>query len=314
MASESPGAFNQASSYGAEQSRRAWFSWAGRTSTNSPGIIRGGLLSAADLQLSAPGSGLSVNVSPGEAIVGGSEGGAQGGYYVRGTSTTNLTISAANPSNPRIDTVCATVSDSAYTEPTGGSGDKWAPQVVTGTATSGATLTNLLGAATLPLSSLLLGYVLVPAGASNIITADIANVATAGQVPGTSVSATPVVASGSQVTVSGWSSGSSGTYLTWSAAGFTVQNAGYYLVMANGTWDTGTTGLREMWVVNTTGPVLKGQVTAPASSVGPSQMTSWIFQCAVNDVLTVTLEQTQGSSVTMGGLSMTAYRLPALPG
>lgn len=177
MAFESPGWANSGGSatYTAEQTRRAVFSSYARTAANTPGIISGGLLSTADLQLTAPGSGLSVNVGTGECIVGGSEGGVQGGYYARNAATVNLSISAANPSNPRIDTVCVTISDSSYTEPTGGSGNQVAAQVVTGTPTSGATLTNLSGAAALPASSLLLGYVLVPAAASNIITVDIAN-------------------------------------------------------------------------------------------------------------------------------------------
>lgn len=185
MSMESPGAFNQSGSYSAEQTRRAVFAAFARTSANSPGILAGGLLSSSDMQSSAPASGLSVNVSAGEAIIGGTEGGAQGGYYARNASTTNLAISTANPSNPRIDTVCCTIADSQYTEPTGVSGNAAVLQVVTGTATAGATLTNLNGKATLPGSSLLLGYVLVPAGAMNIVTADIANIATPVKVQGT---------------------------------------------------------------------------------------------------------------------------------
>lgn len=178
MAVESPPWALQAGSYPAEQTRRAVFAWAARTAANAPGIVSGGLLSATDCQLSAPGSGLSTNVSTGELIIPGNEGGTQGAGYGRVSSTTNLVISTANPSLPRIDTICGTMSDAAYTEPTGGSGSQWALQVVTGTATSGANLTNLTGKAALPGSSLLLGYVLVPAAASNIITADTANVAT----------------------------------------------------------------------------------------------------------------------------------------
>lgn len=179
MSMESPAAFNQAGgSYTAEQTRRAVFAAFARTSANAPGILAGGTLSASDLILSAPGSGLSVNVSTGEAIVGGSEGGTQGGYYARNASTTNLAISTANATNPRIDTVCLTIADAGYTEPTGVSGNAAVLQVVTGTATSGANLTNLSGKAGLPLSSLLLGYVLVPAAASSIVTNDIANQAT----------------------------------------------------------------------------------------------------------------------------------------
>jgi hypothetical protein len=188
MALESPATFNQASSYGAEQTRRAVLAWCARTAANTPGIISGGLLSASDCQISAPGSGLSVNISTGEAIVGGSEGGSQGGYGpIRVSSTTNLTISTANPSLPRIDTIALTIADSGYTEPTGVSGNAAVLQVVTGTATAGATLSNLTGKAALPASSLLLGYVLVPNGASNIITADILNVATTGLIGDTTL-------------------------------------------------------------------------------------------------------------------------------
>lgn len=177
MSVESPAFANQAKTYPAEQTRRAVLAQFARTGANSPGILAGGIFSPADCQLSAPASGLSVNVGAGEAIIPGTEGGTQGGYYGRVASQTNLAISAANPTNPRIDTVCATVSDSGYTEPSGGSGDQWALQVVTGTPTSGATLANLLGAAALPGSSLLLGYVLVPANATNIVAGDIANAA-----------------------------------------------------------------------------------------------------------------------------------------
>lgn len=170
------GAFMQASSYSAEIVRRAMFAQYARTSANHPGIIFGGLIGSTDFQISQLGSpNMSVNVSTGEAIVPGNEGGAQGGYYVRGTSTSNLAISTANPSNPRVDTVCLTCGDAQYTLPSGGTSGSLTLQVVTGTPTSGATLSNLSGAAALPGSSLLLGYVLVPAGASSIVTADISN-------------------------------------------------------------------------------------------------------------------------------------------
>ena len=174
---ESPPWATAVGSYTAEQTRRAVFAAYARTAANNPGIIIGGLVSATDCQLSAPASGMSVNVSTGELIIGGNQGGAQGGYYARVTSQTNLSIAAASPSNPRVDLVCATVSDAGYAEPVGGSGSQWALQVITGTPTTGATLANLSGVGTLPGSSLLLGYVLVPTSATNIITANISNVA-----------------------------------------------------------------------------------------------------------------------------------------
>jgi hypothetical protein len=177
MGMESPPFATQSGSFGAEQTRRAVFAWLARTSANNPGIVSGGLLSATDCQITAPSSGMTVNVSTGEAMIGGTEGGAQGAYYGRVSSVTNLLIATASGANPRIDTICLTVSDTGYTEPSGGSGSQVGLFVVTGTPTVGATLANLSGAASLPGSSLLLGYVLVPTSAANIVTADIANVA-----------------------------------------------------------------------------------------------------------------------------------------
>jgi hypothetical protein len=184
MAVESPAWANAASTYTAEQTRRAMFCMLARTGANNPGIVSGGLINAADMQLTAPASGLSVNVNTGECIIPGNEGGAQGAYYARVSSQTNLAISSNASGNPRIDTVVATVADSGYTAPSDLSGNQWSPVVLTGTPTSGATLGNLSGAATVPGSSLVLGYVLVPNGAANIITADLLNSALLVQIIG----------------------------------------------------------------------------------------------------------------------------------
>ena len=112
MAVESPPFATQAGNFGAEQTRRAVFAWAARTASNTPGIVAGGLISSADCQLTAPASGMSVNVGTGEVLIGGTEGGNQGGYYGRATSQTNLAVTAANATNPRVDTVVATSAES----------------------------------------------------------------------------------------------------------------------------------------------------------------------------------------------------------
>lgn len=171
MAVESPGAFNQNSTYGAEQTRRTIASLLARGA--SIGSVAGGVVTAGDLQLSAPASGMSVNIAAGEIWVPGSSSSTQSGYYCRGTSQTNLSIAASNPTNPRIDRVSALITDSAYS----GGTNTFALAVETGTPTSGATLVNLSGVAAAPTSSYTLGYVLVPANAVNIVAADILNVA-----------------------------------------------------------------------------------------------------------------------------------------
>lgn len=209
VSAESPPAFTQNSSFGAEQTRRAITSLLARGST--VGSIVGGLVAAGDMQISA-GGGMSVNVAPGEAWVAGSTSSSQGGYYTRVISSMNLPVAASNPTNPRIDAVVAMVVDKAY----GGSApDSFAPAVLTGTATAGATLGNLNGAPALPTSSLLLGYVLVPASASSIVTGDVSN--RASQV---------AQASGLRLVVSGYVDGRSGTFGTLAGTGFTPTRTG----------------------------------------------------------------------------------------
>lgn len=170
MAVESPPAFLQAGTYGAEQTRRAIASLLARGSTI--GSIAGGLVSAGDCEITPPGSGMTVNVAPGEVWVPGTLSATQSGYYSRVSSSTSLAIATADATKPRIDTVVAVVADAAYT----GSSNTFAVAVVTGTPTSGANLTNLSGAGTPPANSLVLGYVLVPANATSITSGDIDNV------------------------------------------------------------------------------------------------------------------------------------------
>jgi microcystin-dependent protein len=171
MAVETPPAFLQAGTYGAEQTRRSIYCLLARGA--SIGSVAGGLVGPTDCALSPPGSGMSVSVAPGEVIVPGSTSATQGGYYGRVSSSTSLSIAAADPTNPRIDTVIAQVQDAAYA----GSTNSFQLAVVTGSPGSGATLSNLLGKGSVPASSVVLGYVLVPANATNVVSADIASVA-----------------------------------------------------------------------------------------------------------------------------------------
>jgi hypothetical protein len=138
------------------------------------GSVLGGLVGPGDCAISPPGSGFSVNVAPGEVVVPGSTSALQSGYVSRVASASNLSIVASHTSLPRIDTVVAQVQDAAYA----GAVNSFAVAVVTGTASAGATLANLTGAGAVPASSLVLGYVLAPAAATNIVGGDILNVAT----------------------------------------------------------------------------------------------------------------------------------------
>lgn len=172
MALEATPGFMQDLAYPAEVTRRSIFFMLARNGSGSVGSVGGGIVGATDLLTSAPSSGMSVNNATGEAIVPGTSSTTQSGYYVRGASQTNTSVAAANGTNPRIDIVCATMNDTFY----GASGTSSAfIQVVTGTPTAGATLGNLSGAPALPGSSLLLAYLLVPAGVTSIVSGDLAD-------------------------------------------------------------------------------------------------------------------------------------------
>jgi len=95
----------------------------------------------------------------------------QGLYYCRQDSTTqNLTVSAADSTNPRVDIVVLEVLDNTHDS----SGLNVARlRIVSGTASAGATATNRTGAPALPTSALHLADIVVPAGATSIAASDI---------------------------------------------------------------------------------------------------------------------------------------------
>jgi hypothetical protein len=161
MTVENPPVFLDGGTYGAEVCRRATTALIPRGSTI--GSVIGGLIGSGDMAVT-PGSGMQVLVAPGEVYIPGTSAATQGGYYDRVASSTALSVAAANVTNPRIDLVVAQVEDSAYS----GASNLFQVVMLTGTATSGATLSNLSGAPSLTASSLALAYVLVPANASSI--------------------------------------------------------------------------------------------------------------------------------------------------
>lgn len=118
----------------------------------SSGVARRG-----SLKVTTGGSGLDLSVAGGSAFMFRTEAVV---YELRNDGPVTLTTAAADPTNPRIDAVYATVRDSDF----GGTNDDWVLEIVTGTPTVGANLTNLLGAGAFPADTIRLAYVLVPAG------------------------------------------------------------------------------------------------------------------------------------------------------
>jgi hypothetical protein len=128
-----------------------------------------GILSGADLAVTANGTpNMSVNVASGWAAIVGTLQSNMGAYTAYNDASTNLIITTANGSNPRIDLVCMTVSDSYYT----GSLNQVAFQVIAGTPAASPT------APTLPANSISLATVLVGTSVTSITSGNITDTRT----------------------------------------------------------------------------------------------------------------------------------------
>lgn len=117
-----------------------------------------------DLVVSQSGTpGMSVSIAAGWAIVVGNFTTNMGAYSIYNDAAVTGTITAADPTNPRIDRVCLTVNDSAYT----GSTNIVSVNVVAGTPAGSPS------APATPTNSISLATVLVGAGVTSIVNANI---------------------------------------------------------------------------------------------------------------------------------------------
>lgn len=135
---------------------------------NAPGaVVRGGVLASGGQMAVTAGSGMSVNVATGYALCPSSAGSSNGAYLFGLLTAGSLTVATADATNPRVDLIAAWVSD------TGNSSDFAGVSILTGTPAAGATLGNMDGAQAVPANGVAVGYVLVPAGAASILSADV---------------------------------------------------------------------------------------------------------------------------------------------
>jgi hypothetical protein len=123
-----------------------------------------GIINSASLAVTQNSpTGLSVLVASGWAAIVGTTQSNMGTYTTYNDATTILSITTANPTNPRIDLVCATVRDAYYT----GAYNDVILQVVAGTPAGSPV------APALPANSISLATVAVGAGATAITNANI---------------------------------------------------------------------------------------------------------------------------------------------
>lgn len=124
-----------------------------------------------DMQVTQTGTpSMAVAVAAGRCIIPGSQNLTyQGHYDAMNDASVQLTISAADPTNPRIDLICASVQDAAYS----GAANQWLLQVVQGTPAASPS------PPTTPANTVVLAQVRVNAAASSILNSNITDVRTA---------------------------------------------------------------------------------------------------------------------------------------
>jgi hypothetical protein len=138
----------------------------------SGGGLQEGIVGVTDAKVAQRGAGANqtVDVPAGAMWITIDTGTRNGVGHVYNDATANVAVSASNATNPRIDQLVCRWNDSSI--PTG-SGNVPTFEVVTGTATAGATLDNRTGAAALPNDCLRLADILVPATSTSVVTANI---------------------------------------------------------------------------------------------------------------------------------------------
>jgi len=130
-----------------------------------------GVVRSADLAVTAS-SGMNLSVAAGWAAILGTYQTNMGTYMAYNDGAATATITTADPSNPRIDVVCITVNDAAYS----GSLNSVAINVVKGTAAGSPTVPST------PTNSIALAQVAVAAGATSITSGNITDVRVRAQI------------------------------------------------------------------------------------------------------------------------------------
>lgn len=132
---------------------------------STSGLANGGVARSGEYAVSQRGAGanMSVDVTAGGAMVGGTESATQGEYFVFNDATVNVVISASDPTNPRIDVIGIQIRDTEYS----GASNDARLVVITGTPAASPAVP------TVPADFLSLAHVAVAAAAASIVNANI---------------------------------------------------------------------------------------------------------------------------------------------
>lgn len=273
-----------------------------------------GVTDVAALKVTPGGSGLNVSVAAGQGFIFGDDlPPDQGVYRVRNDGPVTLTAGTADGTNPRIDTVVATVRDSDY----GGADNDWILQIVAGTPTVGATLANLSGAAAVPNDSIVLAYLLVPASfagpfvdATHILdgrqlftSCGQPQVRSTTYTRSTNQSIANNTATTLQVSTPTGTSEASG-FLTSSSGVVTVKRAGVYHLEGSVVWAGNTDSNRRAIQFSVNGSVVsRGSIGPNLNAAGQAtvQQAAADIVLAANDTVAVTVTQNSGGALNATG-------------
>ena len=135
----------------------------------TPGPISGNPQTV--LQVTANGT-WTLSIATGSALIQGTDTFPQPMYAITQATTYSLALGTHAPvTNPRIDAIVVEYNDSVYSART--PADTFAFVQVTGTETAGANLTNLSGKPAIPVTSVLLAYILVNTTDSGVLNGNV---------------------------------------------------------------------------------------------------------------------------------------------
>ena len=185
---------------------------------------------------------------------------SQGSYCAYQDGTVNLGIAAADPTNPRIDIICASIQDAQYA----GSNNQAVLQVVTGTPAPSPSPPSP------PASSVILAKVSVAAAATSVVTANItdqrAMIVTPGSQPTflASQNTAQSIPNGTTTNIA-LDTITIDTYSGWNASNhwYTIPLPGAWLVSGQVSWAANPTGVR---IAGLSSGALESRIAANAAA------------------------------------------------
>ena len=247
----------------------------------------GGIVGSGDYAVTAPSSGMSVNVAGGQIWIPGTAVANQAQYYMFNDATISVTVPAADATNPRIDLIVAQVLDA-----TAGAASSIG-QVVDVAGTPAA---SPVAPAT-PASSIVLAQVAVAAGVTSIVAGNITDkrlsfyITLANQPAGRlHNSANSEVASDTNAQIVNMTADFIQGGMTVSSNGLIVPIAGLYAVTAqvvyqNGSDGTVPAGQYSCNVYRNGGVVVGGQVQVGATNAFASPTAASCLSLAAGDTI-----------------------------